>query len=142
MFKSQNKVLSILGHLLETIFLISTIISILLFLAKITILPPNQLGFMGVALAALGFLLLFKHIVAFRAILFFKFIKKYRFGLFLFDGFQNPITLWIQRTPYEFEVFIQKPTCLVSILILKAFSCSLCDIISKEKISTVRSTAS
>ena len=60
--------MSILGHLLETIFLISTIISILLFLAKITILPPNQLGFLGVALAVLGFLLLFKHIVAFRAI--------------------------------------------------------------------------
>ena len=40
-FKSQNKGSFVLGCLLETVFSISVIISILLFLAKITILLPN-----------------------------------------------------------------------------------------------------
>ena len=46
-FKSQTKVISILERLLETIFLIFAIISIQLFLAKITILPPNYMTSMN-----------------------------------------------------------------------------------------------
>ena len=42
-FKSQNKGSFVLGCLLETVFSISAIISILLFLAKITILLPNYM---------------------------------------------------------------------------------------------------
>ena len=41
--KSQNKVSSVLGRLLKTVFSISSIISISLFLAKITILLPNYM---------------------------------------------------------------------------------------------------
>ena len=46
-FKSQTKVISILERLLETIFSIFAIISIQLFLAKITILPPNYMTSMN-----------------------------------------------------------------------------------------------
>ena len=70
--------------------------------------------------------LLFKYIVASRAIQFFRFIKNTH-CLFLPSEFQNPITLWIQGTPNGFEVFIQKLLCLVSFSIKKAtclFSCN------------------
>ena len=98
---------------LETIFSISVIISILLFLAKITILPPNyvisvNLGFLGMALATLEFILLFKQIVASKAFFFF-FFEIYKNTEFVYFSLVDSRTLspcGFKGPPHGFKVFI------------------------------------
>ena len=73
----------ILKHLLEAVVFNSVIISFLQFLVKFTILPPdfvmstNQ-GYMAIFLITLGFLLLFKDIVASKQLGFLNFLDEFQ----------------------------------------------------------------